>query len=72
MPVINYPTENVRNVHLLPKFNEKDQETCFSPFERVAESRDWSDANRTLLLQCVLTGEAQEACSGLSIADSGL
>lgn len=39
-------------------------------FERLAEARHWSDAERTLLLQCFLTGKAQEAYSALSVADS--
>ena len=38
-------------------------------FERLAEARNWSDAERTLLLQCVLTGKAQEVFSALSVTD---
>ena len=37
----------------------------------MAESRRWSDSDRTLLLQCVLTGKAQEAYSALTIVESG-
>uniref|UniRef100_A0A667WFT4 SCAN box domain-containing protein n=1 Tax=Myripristis murdjan TaxID=586833 RepID=A0A667WFT4_9TELE len=33
------------------------------------DSRDWPDADRTLLLQCVFTGKAQEAYSALSSED---
>ena len=58
------------NLRLLPKFSEKDPETFFLLFERLAEARQWSDAHRTLLLQCVLTGRAQEAFAALSVADS--
>ncbi|XP_050923269.1 uncharacterized protein LOC127139346, partial [Lates calcarifer] len=58
------------NLRLVPQFCERDPDTFFSLFERVAESRDWSDAERTLLLQCVLTGKAQEAYSALSVAES--
>ena len=54
----------------VPQFSERDPDTFFSLFERVAESREWSDANSTLLLQCVLTGKAQEAYSALTVADS--
>ena len=58
------------NLRLVPKFNEKDPETFFSMFERVAEVRKWPESARTLMLQCVLTGRAQEAYSCLSPADS--
>ena len=58
------------NLRLVPPFNERDPDTFFSLFERVAESRGWSDSDRTLLLQCVLTGKAQEAYSALSMAES--
>ena len=58
------------NLRLVPKFNEKDPETFFSMFERVAEVRKWPESARTLMLQCVLTGRAQEAYSCLSAADS--
>ena len=61
----------VGNLRLLPKFSERDPETFFSLFERVAEARDWPDSERTLMLQCVLTGKAQEAYSALSRAQSG-
>ena len=60
----------VGNLRLLPQFNEKDPETLFSLFERVADARSWPDSDRTLMLQCVLTGKAQEAYSALSVADS--
>lgn len=48
--------------------SQKDPD-LFSLFERVAKSRDWPDDDRTLL-QCVLTGKAQEAYASLSKADS--
>ncbi len=34
------------------------------------KNRKWSDSEQTLLLQCVLTGKAQEAFSALRISDS--
>ena len=49
------------NLLLLPKFNENDIDTFFCLFERVADSRGWPDEDRTLMLQCVFTGKAQEA-----------
>lgn len=39
-------------------------------FERLAKIRQWSDAEQTLLMHCVLTGKSQEAFSALSKADS--
>lgn len=57
-------------LRLVPKFNEKDLDTFFSLFERVAENCEWLDTERTLLLQCVFTGKAQEAYAALSPADS--
>jgi hypothetical protein len=60
----------VGNLRLLPQFNEKDPETFFLLFERVANARSWPDSDRALMLQCVLTGKAQEAYSALSVADS--
>lgn len=38
-------------------------------FERIAEARGWPSKERTLLLQCVLTGRAQEVYSALSLSD---
>lgn len=58
------------SLRLVPQFNERDPDIFFSLFERVAENRGWSDSERTLLLQCVLTGKAQEAYSALSLAES--
>ena len=58
------------NLRLVPKFSEKDPESFFSLFERVADVRNWPDTARTLMLQCVLTGRAQEAYSALSDAES--
>uniref|UniRef100_A0A674E7Q6 Gypsy retrotransposon integrase-like protein 1 n=1 Tax=Salmo trutta TaxID=8032 RepID=A0A674E7Q6_SALTR len=60
----------VGNLRLLPQFNERDPETFFLLFERVANARSWPDSDRALMLQCVLTGKAQEAYSALSVADS--
>ena len=47
--------------------------TCiffFTLFERVAAARYWSDSDRVLLLQCVLTGqEAYSAICGENALD---
>ncbi len=57
------------NLRLVPKFNERDPDTFFILFERIAEARAWPSKERTLLLQCVLTGRAQEVYSALSLSD---
>ena len=59
------------SLRLVPKFNERDPDTFFTLFERVAEARRWPDVDRVLLLQCVLTGKAQEAYSAVC-AQEGL
>lgn len=51
---------------LLPRFNEKNLDVFFSLFESVAEDRGWNDAERTVLLQSVFEGRAQEAYISLS------
>ena len=45
-----------RNVRLLPNV-----ETFFNLFERVADFYNLPDTTRILMLQCTLTGRAQEA-----------
>ena len=59
------------SLRLNPKFNEWDPDIFFVLFERLVEACNLSDAERRLLLQCVLTGKAQEAFSILSARDSG-
>lgn len=55
---------------MVPQFSERDPDTFFCLFERVAESRSWSDSERTLLLQCVFTGKTQVAYAALSVEES--
>ena len=59
------------SLRLVPEFNERDPDTFFTLFERVSEARQWPDGDRVLLLQCVLTGKAQEAYSAVC-AQEGL
>lgn len=47
-----------------------DPDTFFALFEHISNARDWPDSDRTMLLQCVLTGKAQEAYSALSAVAS--
>ena len=62
--------EAVRNIKLVPKFNEKDVEKFFLHFEKLAESMGWSKSIWTVLLQSVLIGKAQEVYSALSVEQS--
>ncbi|KAL2095743.1 hypothetical protein ACEWY4_007891 [Coilia grayii] len=58
---------NVANmVRLLPKFNDRDLDTFFALFQNLAVDQKWGDSERTLLLQSVLTGKAQDAFVALS------
>ncbi|XP_039504978.1 uncharacterized protein LOC120460978 [Pimephales promelas] len=57
------------NLRLMPKFNERDPDIFFILFERIAEAKGWPSEERTMLLQCVLTGRAQEVFSALSLSD---
>lgn len=62
---------DLSDLRLVPKFNERDPETFFLMFERLGDARGWSEATRALLLQCVITGRAQEAYSSLSSSECG-
>ena len=53
----------------LPKFNDRDPDIFFSLFEGIAEERNWSDLERTLLLQTVLSGRARDAYVALSVTE---
>ncbi|XP_073809789.1 uncharacterized protein [Danio rerio] len=59
-----------RNRSMVPPFCEKDVEKYFCHFERVAASLKWPENVWSLLLQCVLTGKAQEAYASLSIEET--
>ena len=54
---------------MLPKFNERDPDSFFTLFERVADAKKWPDSDRVLMLQSVLTGRAQEAYSAVCAED---
>ena len=59
-----------KNISLVPVFRESEVEGYFSAFERIAAALHWSEDVWATLLQCRLTGRAQEACSSLSVEDS--
>src|SRR4029434_4533246 len=56
-------------VKFLPKFNDRDPDIFFSMFEGIADGRGWNDSERTLLIQTVLSGRAQDAFVALSVTD---
>ncbi|XP_070404034.1 uncharacterized protein [Nothobranchius furzeri] len=54
---------------LMPPFREAEVDSYFAAFERIATSLSWPQEVWTLLLQCKLTGKAQEVMSALSVHD---
>lgn len=60
----------VSNLRLVPKFDEGDPNKFFSLFERIANTRNWPDSERVVMLQSVFTGKAQAAYSTRSERDS--
>ncbi|KAF7667007.1 hypothetical protein LDENG_00083250 [Lucifuga dentata] len=59
-----------KNIPLVPVFRESEVDSYFSLFERTAAALGWPQDVWAILLQCKLTGKAQEACASLSAADS--
>ena len=59
-----------QHIIMVPPFNEKEVDRYFAHFECVAISLHWPKDVWTLLLQCVLTGKAQEVYSSLDIEES--
>lgn len=60
----------VRNLRIVPKFDERDPDTFFCLFERLANGRGWPEADQVVMLQSVFTGKAQEAYSALNAVES--
>ena len=58
-------------IRFLPKFNERDLDVFFELFEHIAENRRWGNVERTLLLQAVITGRAQDAFIALKADERG-
>ena len=58
-------------IRFLPKFNERDPDVFFELFEHIAENRRWGNVERTLLLQAVITGRAQDAFIALKADERG-
>lgn len=58
-----------KHISLVPAFHESEVESYFPVFERIAAALKWPKDAWAILLQCRLTGKAQEACSDLSVED---
>ena len=56
--------------NLLPPFREKDVDKFFNQFEKIANNLKWPVEHWTTLIQCVLTGKAQEVYASLTYAQS--
>lgn len=59
-----------RHISLVPQFRETEVDSYFSVFERIASTLHWPKEVWPLLLQCKLTGKAQDVCATLSVEDS--
>lgn len=59
-----------KHISLVPLFREAEVEAYFAAFERIAHALHWPHEMWAILLQCKLTGKAQEACASLSIEES--
>ncbi len=59
-----------KHIARVPQFREIEVDSYFNVFERIASALNWPRDVWTLLLQCKLTGKAQEVCAVLSLEDS--
>lgn len=57
-------------IKLVPPFRESEVDAYFVAFERIASKLKWPTDMWALLLQCSLTGKAQEVCASLPIEQS--
>ncbi|XP_070402733.1 uncharacterized protein [Nothobranchius furzeri] len=55
---------------LVPTFRESEVDSYFATFERLAAALDWPQEVWSTMLQCKLTGKAQEVIASLSLSDS--
>ncbi len=59
-----------KNIAIVPPFCEKEVEAYFQAFERIASTLKWPTEVWALMLQCKLSGKAQEVCASLSLEES--
>ncbi len=59
-----------KNIAIVPPFHEKEVEAYFLAFERITSTLKWPTEVWALMLQCKLTGKAQEVCAPVSLEES--
>ena len=59
-----------KQMALVPQFRESEIDSYFGVFERIAVSMQWPKEVWPLLLQCKLSGKAQEVLASISLEDS--
>ncbi len=64
------PFNVAKNIVIVPPFREKEVEAYFQAFERIASALKWPTEVWSLMLQCKLTGKAQEVCASLPLEES--
>lgn len=68
--VVIYTFDVAKNIAIVPPFREKEVEAYFQTFEQIASALKWPTEVWALMLQCKLTGRAQEVCASLSLEES--
>ena len=59
-----------KHIALVPPFREGEIDSYFHAFERIANTLKWPEDMWALLLQCKLSGKAQEVCASLTLDQS--
>ena len=59
-----------KHIALVPPFREGEVDSYFQAFERIANTLKWPEDMWALLLQCKLSGKAQEVCASLTLDQS--
>lgn len=59
-----------KNIILVPVFHESEVESYVGVFKHIAGALLWPRDVWAILLQCKLSGKAQEVCASLSVEDS--
>ncbi len=64
------PYNVAKNIVIVPPFREKEVEAYFQAFERITSALKWPTEVWSLMLQCKLSGKAQEVCASLPLEES--
>ena len=57
-----------KQIRFFPPFQEKEVDKYFLHYDKIASSLEWPSEVRTLILQSVLVGKAQEVYSSMTVA----